>query len=81
MEIKSIIPFVITGILGLTFPIVLGGGHDLIISLQDRQFTLLFLFILIVVKFLFTFACFGSGAPGGIFFPLALLANFVINHI
>ena len=43
VEIKSIIPFVITGILGLTFPIVLGGGHDLIISLQDRQFTLLFL--------------------------------------
>ena len=81
VEIKSIIPFVITGILGLTFPIVLGGRHDLIISLQDRQFTLLFLFILIVVKFLFTFACFGSGAPGGIFFPLLVLGALVGNFV
>ena len=81
VEIKSIIPFVITGILGLTFPIVLGGGHDLIISLQDRQFTLLFLFILIVVKFLFTFACFGSGVPGGIFFPLLVLGALVGNFV
>lgn len=59
----------------------MGGGHDLIISLQDRQFTLLFLFILIVVKFLFTFACFGSGAPGGIFFPLLVLGALVGNFV
>ena len=37
----------------------------------------MFLFILIVVKFLFTFACFGSGAPGGIFFPLLVLGALV----
>ena len=42
---------------------------------------LLFLFILIVVKFLFTFACFGSGAPGGIFFPLLVLGALVGNFV
>ena len=40
--------FLITGILGLIFPIVLGGGHELIMSLKEGQFTLLFLFILIL---------------------------------
>ena len=49
--------------------------------MKDRQFTLLFLFILIVVKFLFTFACFGSGAPGGIFFPLLVLGALVGNFV
>lgn len=81
VEIKCIIPFVITGIVGITFPIVLGGGHDLIMTLKDSNFTLIFLFTLIVVKFLFTFVCFGSGAPGGIFFPLLVLGALVGNFV
>lgn len=81
VEMKCIIPFVLTGILGLTFPIVLGGGHDLIMALKDGNFTLLFLLTLIVVKFLFTFVCFGSGAPGGIFFPLLVLGALVGNLV
>ena len=81
VEIKCIIPFVITGILGIIFPIALGGGHDLIISLKDSNFTMTFLFILIIVKFLFTFVCFGSGVPGGIFFPLLVLGALVGNFL
>lgn len=80
-EMKCIIPFVITGIVGITFPIVLGGGHDLIMTLKESNFTLIFLFTLIVVKFLFTFVCFGSGAPGGIFFPLLVLGALVGNFV
>lgn len=80
-EMKCIIPFVITGIVGITFPIVLGGGHDLIMALKESNFTLIFLFTLIVVKFLFTFVCFGSGAPGGIFFPLLVLGALVGNFV
>lgn len=80
-EIKCIIPFVITGIVGITFPIVLGGGHDLIMALKESNFTLIFLFTLIVIKFLFTFVCFGSGAPGGIFFPLLVLGALVGNFV
>lgn len=81
VEMKCIIPFVITGIVGITFPIVLGGGHDLIMALKESNFTLIFLFTLIIVKFLFTFVCFGSGAPGGIFFPLLVLGALVGNFV
>lgn len=80
-EIKCIIPFVITGIVGIIFPIVLGGGHDLIIALKEENFSLTFLFVLIVVKFLFTFVCFGSGVPGGIFFPLLVIGALVGNFV
>ena len=34
-----------------------------------------------MIKFLFTFACFGSGAPGGIFFPLLVLGALVGNFV
>ncbi|MEG0855448.1 MAG: ClC family H(+)/Cl(-) exchange transporter [Terrisporobacter sp.] len=81
VEVKCIIPFVITGIIGLIFPIVLGGGHDLIMTLKDSEFTLVFLLLVIVIKFLFTFVCFGSGAPGGIFFPLLVLGALVGNFV
>ena len=81
IEVNCIIPFVITGIIGMVFPIVLGGGHDLIMTLKENEFTLMFLFTLIVIKFLFTFICFGSGAPGGIFFPLLVLGALVGNFM
>ena len=35
IEMKCIIPFIVTGIVGLTVPALLGGGHDLIMSLQN----------------------------------------------
>lgn len=81
VEIKCMIPFIVTGIIGMIFPIVLGGGHDLIMTLKDSKFTLIMLFSLIVIKFLFTFVCFGSGAPGGIFFPLLVLGALVGNFV
>lgn len=81
VEIKCIIPFVMTGIIGMLCPIVLGGGHDLIMTLKESQFTLIFLFSLIIIKFLFTFISFGSGVPGGIFFPLLVLGALVGNFV
>ncbi len=71
---KPMIPFVLAGILGLTFPIVLCGGHSIIMEL-DIQSSLLFLIIVFTVKFLFSMISFGSGAPGGIFFPLLVLGS------
>ncbi len=81
VEIKCIIPFIMTGVVGIIAPIALGGGHELIMALKDSEFTLLFLFTLIIIKFLFTFVCFGSGAPGGIFFPLLVLGALVGNFV
>ena len=69
----------ITGIVGLVYPILLGGGYDLIMALKEQNFTITVLLTFIVVKFLFTFICFGSGIPGGIFFPLLVLGALVGN--
>lgn len=80
-EVKIIIPFIITGIVGLISPILLGGGHELIMSLKSSSIAINILFVFIVVKFLFTFICFGSGVPGGIFFPLLTLGALVGNVV
>lgn len=80
-EIKIIIPFIITGFIGLISPILLGGGHELIMSLQESNFTITVLLTFIIIKFIFTFISFGSGVPGGIFFPLLTLGALVGNVV
>ena len=69
---KIIIPFVVSGVLGLVFPVVLGGGHRIIEELTIEN-GIMFLVIIFIIKLLFSMVCFGSGAPGGIFFPLIIL--------
>ncbi|WP_194190061.1 ClC family H(+)/Cl(-) exchange transporter [Clostridium chrysemydis] len=76
-EVKVIIPFILTGIIGMTLPILLGGGHGLIMSISEGGYTIKMLIILLIVKFLFTIIAFGSGTPGGIFFPLLVLGALV----
>ncbi|WP_160670985.1 ClC family H(+)/Cl(-) exchange transporter [Clostridium sp. C8-1-8] len=70
---KPIIPFVLAGVLMLFLPVVLGGGHSIINELISGNFTLKMLVLILVVKFLYSMISFGSGAPGGIFFPLLVL--------
>jgi len=69
---RLILPFLLAGILGLIFPVVLCGGHAVIGQLQPGTGIPLLLLIL-AVKFTFSMISFGSGAPGGIFFPLLIL--------
>lgn len=69
---KIIIPFVVAGVLGIVFPIVLGGGHRIVEELTLEN-GVMFLVIIFIIKFLFSMVSFGSGAPGGIFFPLIIL--------
>ncbi|MGB8452144.1 MAG: ClC family H(+)/Cl(-) exchange transporter [Anaerocolumna sp.] len=85
---RPIIPFALAGILGLVFPIVLGGGHVIMGEIKLSS-SLTFLFIILIVKFIFSMISFGSGAPGGIFFPLlvmgaaigAVFGNIAINYL
>ncbi|GFP77421.1 ClC family H(+)/Cl(-) exchange transporter [Clostridium fungisolvens] len=70
---KPIIPFVLAGILMIFLPVVLGGGHSIINELISGNFTMKMLLIILFVKFLYSMISFGSGAPGGIFFPLLVL--------
>ncbi|MDF2883627.1 MAG: clcA [Clostridiaceae bacterium] len=78
-EFRIIIPLLISVVLGLFLPQVLGGGHELISSLTTGNFSLNILIIILIVKFLFTMASFGSGAPGGIFLPLLTIGALIGN--
>lgn len=74
---KVIIPLIISGVLGLFLPQVIGGGHVLVNYLNSQDVVLSTLVILLVAKFIFSLLSFGSGAPGGIFFPLLILGSLI----
>ena len=74
--LKMMIPFAFAGLFGLCLPQVLGGGHSMIESLLHGEFTLGLIAVLLVAKFVFSMISYGSGAPGGIFFPLLVLGAF-----
>lgn len=74
---RVIIPFLMAGVLGICLPQVLGSGHAMIEMLSDGEFVLKSILILLAVKFIFSMVSFGSGAPGGIFFPLLVLGSFI----
>lgn len=73
MELRTMVPFIMAGFLGLVLPQVLGGGHPIIESLIEGNTTMKMLLIILIGKFVFSMISFGSGAPGGIFFPLLVL--------
>ncbi len=74
---KIWIPFLLAGVLAVLLPQVLGGGHAMVELLLDRAPALPVLCLLLAVKFLFSVASFGSGAPGGIFFPMLVLGSYI----
>ncbi len=71
---RPVIPFLVAGVLGLAFPVVLGGGHRMLEYLSSGT-AVGALLLMFTVKFLFSMISFGSGAPGGIFFPLLILGG------
>lgn len=87
VKTRTIIPFILAGILGLIFPIVLASGHSIIDKLQLST-SITFLLLILIIKFAFSMISFGSGAPGGIFFPLlimgaiigAIFGNIAVNY-
>lgn len=88
VKTKTIIPFLFSGLLGIIFPVVLGSGHKVLEEVHLST-SLLILLLIFVVKFAFSMISFGSGAPGGIFFPLlilgatigAMFGNIAINYL
>lgn len=68
--IKPVPAFVVTGIVALAAPMLLGGGHELIELLIEGGLGLKTLVALFVIKFMFTQVCFASRSPGGIFLPM-----------
>lgn len=76
LKAKILIPFLMAGVLGIVFPVVLGGGHRIIEELTPEN-SIGFLAVIFIVKFIFSMVSFGSGAPGGIFFPLIILGSVI----
>lgn len=74
---KLMVPFVCAGILGFTMPEFLGSGHRLIEELTHTDMMLGTILFLLAGRFLFSAVSFGSGAPGGIFFPLLVIGGFI----
>ncbi len=62
--------FFTAGVFGLLMPSMLGGGGGLIVSLAKGEMLLGTALAALVMKFLFSGICFGSGAPGGNVFPI-----------
>lgn len=74
-KLKIYIPFLMSGVLMIYFPLILRGGHEIIDELTHMRYSILFILILFLGKFFFTMICYGSGAPGGIFLPMLVLGG------
>lgn len=70
LMLRPIIPFLLVIPFYIIFDYVNGGGDALIEAIQEHNFPLYMLFLLLLAKLLFTGLSAGSGAIGGIFVPL-----------
>ena len=76
-EYRTVIPFLVSGVLCYCLPSVLAGGHAMITRLESGHLLIGSMVLLLLGKFLFSAVSFGSGAPGGIFFPLLILGAYI----
>lgn len=74
---RLLIPFMLAGVLAFSAPGLLGSGHELIMALTGHEYALGMILFIFIMKFIFSGLSFGSGAPGGIFFPLLVLGAFI----
>lgn len=70
---KLLVVFTLAYIMLFKCPHALGSGSFLVGEISRGEFTLTALAILLLIKFVFSTASFGSGSPGGIFLPLLVL--------
>ncbi len=68
--------FVFSGVVAINIPQILCGGHTMVELLMNEHPGIKTLLFLLIAKFLFSVISFGSGAPGGIFFPLLILGTY-----
>ena len=74
---RLLIPFLLAGALGFIMPEILGSGHNIIDIITEGNAMFTTILLLFVMKLLFSVISFGSGAPGGIFFPLLVLGALI----
>jgi H+/Cl- antiporter ClcA len=77
LEVRYIIVFLVTGMVGLILPNVLGGGHSIMHLIEYTLPPLSILIVLLIGKYLLLIFCFGSSAPGGIFYPVLVIGAYI----
>lgn len=70
-----LLPFLLAGVLALTWPQLLGGGHEIVARTAAGDYGIKMLALLLLAKLAFSQISFCCGAPGGIFFPLLVLGG------
>ena len=70
---RMLAAFAMAYILFFVYPDALGSGSGLVARISHGEFALGALAVLLIIKFIFSTASFGSGSPGGIFLPLLVL--------
>ena len=70
---RMLAAFILAYILFFVYPDALGSGSGLVGRISHGEFALGALAVLLIIKFIFSTASFGSGSPGGIFLPLLVL--------
>ena len=70
---RMLAAFALAYVLFFVYPDALGSGSGLVGRISHGEFTLGALTVLLIIKFVFSTASFGSGSPGGIFLPLLVL--------
>lgn len=70
---RLLIMFICAYIMMFCFPSALGSGSWIVGEAAAGSYTLRAMAVLLIVKFIYSTASFGSGSPGGIFLPLLVL--------
>ncbi len=70
---RLLVMFACAYILMFCFPAALGSGSRIVGEVAAGRYALGALAVLLVIKFIYSTASFGSGSPGGIFLPLLVL--------
>ena len=74
---KPALAGLVVGMVGLVLPLALGAGNQAIEALLYHRLSWDVIMILLVVRFVLTPLCFGSGTAGGIFLPMLMIGAFI----
>ena len=72
---RMLVIFAAAYLLFFIYPDALGSGSFLVDEIGNGTFGLSALALLLVIKFVYSTASFGSGSPGGIFLPLLVIGS------
>ena len=75
--IKISIFMVMAYFTALFFKDITGGGHNLIERMFQADVPLKILAVILILKFLYTMLCYGTGFPGGIFLPMLVIGALI----